>query len=67
MEQTDLPKVAGETGRIQLHYEVNSIEKDGERTFNTCVFKLTSIGWFKNRHKSCKPIVFVCGSSRKRT
>lgn len=46
MEQSDLPKVAGETGRTQLHYEVNSIENDGERTFNTCVFKVTSIGWF---------------------
>ena len=46
MEQSDLPKVAGETGRIQLHDEVNSIENDGERTFNTCVFKVTSIRWF---------------------
>ena len=46
MERTDLPKVAGEIGRIQLRYKVNSIEKDGERTFNTCVFKVTSIVWF---------------------
>ena len=46
MEHMDLPKVAGEIGRIQLHYKVNSIAKDGNRAFNTCVFKVSSIVWF---------------------